>query len=70
MGEPGKNMASGETIPALKKTLVELTLEWSFLKIWVLVAEITDEFVLGLKCRCEDPEYEHNRFILVWPQAR
>jgi hypothetical protein len=36
--------ASGETIPVLK----ELTLGRRTLRIWAFVAEITDEFILGL----------------------
>jgi len=41
-------MASGETIPVLKEALVELTLGQRALRIWVFVAEVTDEFILGL----------------------
>jgi hypothetical protein len=41
-------MASGETIYVLKGTLIELNLTRSALKMWVLVAEITDEFILRL----------------------
>jgi uncharacterized protein (DUF1684 family) len=40
--------ASGETIPVLKEAVVELTLGRETLRIWVFVAEITDEFILGL----------------------
>jgi predicted aspartyl protease len=40
--------ASGETIPVLKKALVELTLGRRALRIWVFIAEVTDEFILGL----------------------
>jgi hypothetical protein len=40
--------ASVETIPVLKEALVELTLGLRTLRIWVFVAEITDEFILGL----------------------
>jgi hypothetical protein len=40
--------ASGETIPVLKEALVEMTLGRRTLRIWVFVAEITDEFILGL----------------------
>jgi hypothetical protein len=39
-------MASGDTIPVLKEALVELTLGRDALRIWVFVAEITDEFIL------------------------
>jgi len=41
-------MASGETIPVLKEALVELTLVQRALRIWVFVAEVTAEFILGL----------------------
>jgi len=40
--------ASGQTIPVLKEALVELTLGQRALKIWVFVAEFTDEFIVGL----------------------
>ena len=40
-------MASGETIP-VTEALVERTLGWQTLRIWVFVAEITDEYILGL----------------------
>jgi hypothetical protein len=40
--------ASEESIPVLKEVLVELTLEQRALRIWVFVAEVTDEFILGL----------------------
>jgi len=40
--------ASGETIPVLKEALVELTLGQWATRIWVFVAEFTDEFILGL----------------------
>jgi hypothetical protein len=36
-------MMSGETIPVLKEALIELTLGWSALKIWVFFTEITDK---------------------------
>jgi hypothetical protein len=32
----------------VREALVELTLEQRALKIWVFVADITDEFILGL----------------------
>jgi hypothetical protein len=41
-------MVSEETISVLKEALGELTLGRSALMIWVFVAEITDEFILGL----------------------
>jgi hypothetical protein len=37
-----------ETIPVLKEALVELILERSTFKTWVFVADITDDFILGL----------------------
>jgi hypothetical protein len=40
-------MVSGETFRFLKEALVELTLGWHLLWIWVLVADITDEFIMG-----------------------
>jgi predicted aspartyl protease len=40
--------ASGETIPVVKEAQVELTLGRRTLRIWVLVADITDDFILGL----------------------
>jgi hypothetical protein len=40
--------ASGETIPVLKEALVELTLGRRAMRIWMFVAEVTDEFILGL----------------------
>jgi hypothetical protein len=38
---------SGRTIPAVREALVELNLGQWALKIWVIVANITDEFILG-----------------------
>jgi hypothetical protein len=54
-GQPERNpiqpyvlqMASGKIIPVLKEPLVELTLGHSALQIWMFVAEITKEFILG-----------------------
>jgi hypothetical protein len=40
--------AAGETNSVLKEALVELTLGRRTLRIWVFIAEITDEFILGL----------------------
>jgi predicted aspartyl protease len=40
--------ASGETIPVIKESQVELTLGRRSIRIWVFVADITDEFILGL----------------------
>jgi hypothetical protein len=41
-------VGSGRTIPIVKEALVELTLGQRALKIRVFVADITDEFILGL----------------------
>jgi hypothetical protein len=41
-------MVPGETLPILKKALLQLILGQHPLKIWVFTAEITDEFILGL----------------------
>lgn len=41
-------MASGWTHPFLKEAVVELTLPRSPIPVWVLIIEITDEFILGL----------------------
>jgi hypothetical protein len=38
----------GWTIPVVEETLVKLTLGQWVLKIWVFVADITEELVLGL----------------------
>jgi hypothetical protein len=40
--------ASGETIPVMEETPVELTLGWQALRISVFVTEVMDEFILGL----------------------
>jgi hypothetical protein len=40
--------ACGETIRVLKEALVELTLGWRALRIWVFVTKVMDEFILGL----------------------
>jgi hypothetical protein len=39
---------SGEAIPVLKEALFDLTLRWWALAIWVFVAEVTQEFIVGL----------------------
>jgi hypothetical protein len=41
-------MASGETLPILKEVFVQMTLGWSPIRIYVLIAEITDELILEL----------------------
>jgi predicted aspartyl protease len=40
--------ASGGTIPVVKKARLELTLGWRTLRRWVFVADITNDFILGL----------------------
>jgi hypothetical protein len=40
--------ASDETVPVLKEAVVKLTLGQLTLMIWVFVAEVTDEFTVGL----------------------
>ena len=57
--------ACGETIPVLKEALVELTLGQRALSIWVFVAEVTDEFTLGLGVlRAYDPSVDLGRHLL------
>jgi hypothetical protein len=57
--------ASGETIPVLKEALVELTLGQLALRIWVFVAEITDEFIIGLDVlRDYDASVDLERLLL------
>jgi hypothetical protein len=41
-------VGSRRTIPVAREALVELTLTQRALKIWVFVADIMDEFILGL----------------------
>jgi hypothetical protein len=41
-------MVSGESLPIPKEALVELTLAWSSMNIWVFVTKLTYEFILGL----------------------
>jgi predicted aspartyl protease len=41
-------MASGETIPVVKEARVELTIGRRTLRSWVFVADIKDDFILGL----------------------
>jgi hypothetical protein len=40
--------ASGEVLPILKEVFLTLTLGQRSLNIWVLIANITNEFILGL----------------------
>jgi hypothetical protein len=57
--------ASGETLPLLRETLVELTLGQRALRIWVFVAEVTDEFILGLDVlRAYDASVDLGRHLL------
>ena len=57
--------ASGETIPVLKEALVELTLGRQALRTWVFVAEVTDEFILGLDVlRAYDASVDIGRHLL------
>jgi hypothetical protein len=44
----GLTTASGETIPVVKEVSVELNLGRHTLRIWGFMANITDEFILGL----------------------
>jgi hypothetical protein len=41
-------MMSGETLLVLEEVLVELNLGWSALQIYVFIATIRDQFILGL----------------------
>jgi hypothetical protein len=41
-------VGSGRTIPVVREALVKLTLGQRDLKIWMFVADITEEFILGL----------------------
>jgi hypothetical protein len=60
---------SGETIPMLKEALVELTLGQPVLRIWVFVAEVTDEFILGLDVlRVYDASVDLGRHVLLLGQ--
>jgi predicted aspartyl protease len=57
--------ASGETIPVMREARVELTLGRRPLRIWVLVADITDELILGLDVlRACDASVEVGRHVL------
>jgi hypothetical protein len=41
-------VGSGRTIPVVREALRELTLGQRALNIWIFVADITEEFILGL----------------------
>jgi hypothetical protein len=58
-------MASEETLPILKEALVKLTLGQCPLTTWVFVANITDEFVLGLDVmHAHDPSVDLRCHVL------
>jgi hypothetical protein len=46
--ECGQQLGSGRTITVVREALRELTMGQSTLNIWVFVADITDELLLGL----------------------
>jgi hypothetical protein len=57
--------ASGETILVLKEAVVGLNLGQRALRIWVFVAEVTDEFILGLDVlRAYDASMDLGRRLL------
>ena len=57
--------ASGEIVPVLKEVLVELNLERQALRIWMFVAEVMDEFILGLDVlRAYDASVDLGRCLL------
>jgi predicted aspartyl protease len=57
--------ASGETIPVIREARVELTLGRRPVRIWVLVADITDELILGLDVlRACDASVDVGRHVL------
>jgi hypothetical protein len=58
-------MASGETIPVVKEACVELTIGQRTLRSWVFVADITDNFILGLDIlRAYDASVDIGRRVL------
>jgi hypothetical protein len=58
-------IASEETIPVVYGALVELTLGRRALRIWVFLAKITDEFILGLDVlRAYDASVDLGRHLL------
>jgi hypothetical protein len=58
-------MASGGTIPIVKEALIELTLGRRGMRIWVFVAEITDELILGLDfLRAYDASVDLGRHLI------
>lgn len=57
--------ASRETISLLKEAFVQLTLGRRTLRIWVFVADVTDEFTLGLYVlRAYDASVDLERHLL------
>jgi hypothetical protein len=57
--------ASRETISVVKAALVELTLGRRSLRIWVFVADITDEFIFWLDMqRAYDASVDVGRHVL------
>jgi hypothetical protein len=57
--------ASGGTIPVVKEERVDLTLGQRTLRIWVFVADITDDFILGLDIlRAYDAKVDMGRHVL------
>jgi hypothetical protein len=57
--------ASGETIPVVKEAHVELTMGQSTLRSWVFVADIADDFILGLDIlRAHDASVDIGRRVL------
>jgi hypothetical protein len=64
-------VGSGRTIPVVKEALVELTLGQRALKIWVFVADVTDEFILGLDIlRAYDASVDVGRHVLRMGQEK
>jgi hypothetical protein len=57
--------ASGETMPVVKETHVELTLGQRTLRSWMFVADIKDDFILGLDfLRAHDASVDIGRRVL------
>jgi hypothetical protein len=58
-------MASGETMPVVKEARVELTMGHCTLRSWVFVADIADDFSLGLDIlRANDASVDIGRRVL------
>jgi hypothetical protein len=57
--------ASGETLPVVKEAHVELTMGRRTLRSWVFVADIADDFILGLDIlRAHDASVDIGRRVL------